>query len=65
MKDFINRPQYRLVWFDMATGEYRYGVYLFDTPEQARETYVNLNKSFPECEFWVEDRGGKRIEIPS
>ncbi len=61
---FENKPKYRLVWFSKVTGEYMYGKYLFDQPEQARDTGHALKESFPEFDSWLEDRQQKRVEIP-
>lgn len=57
-------PEYRMAWED-PSGQQGRGTFLFDTPEEARDTRAALIKVFPMNVHWLEDRTGQRVEIPA
>lgn len=58
-------PKYRLAWKSTVSNESGCGSFLFDTPEQARDTRDALKQLFPFNVHWLEDKDGQRVEIPA
>lgn len=59
-----NQTSYRFAWRDLETGHVNKGTFLFNEPAEAHDTNIALKATFPNCEIWLEDRQGQRVEIP-
>jgi hypothetical protein len=64
LEAYIALNEYHLVWIDpnkpAITNK---GTYLFNSPEEARTTIQEMEKSFPTFVIWLEDRECNKVEI--
>gem|GEM_PF-6055265 len=53
----------RFVWRDPETKKVMKGTFLFDHPQDAVPTYLNMIGNFPKLEIWLEDRNGNQVPM--
>jgi hypothetical protein len=59
----IFQNEYRFVWIDPTIKGEQFGTFLFNTPDEANDSYLMMQATFPDFIIWLEDHERNKIEI--